>query len=123
MSVSQKSIWNRGNTLHPQINKPFAKDSTLLEIIERNEKLALGKPHFEGGDGAPLDSLFKLQRIALHMERQKYEGGNDSFDALAADLEEIEDLLNEPSAVDEDEKLNVTVNDEDDSGDSVVSIS
>lgn len=72
------------------------QNSTLLSLVEDDSKLFGSKSHFEVGDGAPVNALFTLGRVALGLLRKqrKGEATDDStnedmlLDAQEGDAEE-----------------------------------
>jgi hypothetical protein len=84
-------IWARGCKMFPQLPQAFAKDETLIALVERgNARLGDGLSHSIAGDGAPTNALWKLGRVALQMHRKKEETGQ------SLDAGEVSELLNEP---------------------------
>jgi hypothetical protein len=107
---SRPSVLEQDNKIHPQIPETFSKDSTLIKLIMQNHKNCHPKGHAEAGDGAPIHSLLKLQRVALHILRQEQNGH-------ALDDEETEELLTAIDVEDEvRDVLEISDNDSDSSG-------
>ena len=103
---SRPSVWEHDNKMYPQMHETFSKDSTLVKLIMQNHKNCHPKGHAEAGDGAPIHSLLKLQRVALHIFRQEQNGHTINDD-------ETEDLL---TAIDvEDERRDAIEISDDDS--------
>ena len=78
-----KSIWERGYIMLPQILENFSSDENLVDMVmDHDSMVGSGVRHFEGGDGAPMNAMFKLQRQGLNALRaeslNKEEGEGDS---------------------------------------------
>ena len=83
----------------------------------QNHKFCHPKIYAEAGDGAPIHSLLKLQRVALHILRQEQSG-------KAMHDEETEDLLTAIDVEDEHrESAEISDHDSDSSGCSINSTS
>ena len=65
-----KSIWNRGYMMLPQVMENFSSDANLVEMVKGHDSMVGSRVrHFEGGDGAPMNAMFKLQRQGLNALR------------------------------------------------------